>query len=363
MAIPAPVPPTYRDLSGEEAVEAEEDFYWILRLGLLHLYQLCGSGGYRRGGGGSGGGKLLVSYPPGSDAFREFCKAKGAIGGRTWNDNIIWVKGNCLRRDDEELLDLRFRSVKQSVKSTVERKEPLLDEVSEEETELELALGELASGITGSGEVAQGKRKRVEPLGGSGEKVAEEQSVSGDNLKEVEERARSAILQGKEDTNHMVSCLIKGIWLSIEEQESELKKAKSKLEKNLARAKTDALKEVKQLKAAHVVAISQLQVEEEVDAIKADTYAEEEEDEAEVLRVMDGLDGVSPQTVLDNQRDDVVFLVDGSEKIVKETSFRINDLESGLAREIETSKALLSTQTELQVTFEIGCLIFALYQL
>ncbi|KAF6161203.1 hypothetical protein GIB67_007844 [Kingdonia uniflora] len=147
---------------------------------------------------------LLVSYPPCSEAFREFCKAKGAIGGkwgkcvefaeyglslsltnlangerkkkvrritpedvlqfygvknfkasggsyfcvsftrrrlfdlnlacRTWNNNVIWVKGNYLQRDDEALLDLRFRSVKQSVKSTVEMKESLLDEVAEEKT-------------------------------------------------------------------------------------------------------------------------------------------------------------------------------------------------------------------------------------
>ncbi|KAF6136476.1 hypothetical protein GIB67_035035 [Kingdonia uniflora] len=58
MAIPVPVPPTYRGLSGEKAVEAEEDFYWILMLGPLHIYQLCGGGSYRRGGGGSRGGKL-----------------------------------------------------------------------------------------------------------------------------------------------------------------------------------------------------------------------------------------------------------------------------------------------------------------
>ncbi|KAF6139234.1 hypothetical protein GIB67_007981 [Kingdonia uniflora] len=83
---------------------------------------------------------------------------------------------------------------------------------------------------------------RVEPLGGSGEKVAEGRSVLGDDLKEVEERARLAILQGKEDTNHMVA---------------------------------------------------------------------------------------------------------------KEMSLRINNLESGLAREIKTSKALLSTQAELQVVSDL----------
>ncbi|KAF6167822.1 hypothetical protein GIB67_027600 [Kingdonia uniflora] len=161
--------------------------------------------------------------------------------GRTWSDNIIWVKGNCLQRDDEELLDLRFRSVKQSVNSTVERKESLLDEVAEEETEHELVLREFglsrkkrvesrskkvvkaqsiwsmtgvdegkrqtsgeeikkalpASGTVVSGKVAQGKRRWVEPLGNSREKFIEGRSASTDDLKEAEERARLAILQGK----------------------------------------------------------------------------------------------------------------------------------------------------------------------
>ncbi|KAF6135505.1 hypothetical protein GIB67_015358 [Kingdonia uniflora] len=189
-----------------------------------------------------------------------------------------------------------------------------------------------ASGTIVTGEVMQGKRKRVEPLGGSGEKVAEGRSISGDDLKVVEERARLAILQGKEDTNHM---------------------AKVKTNFDETAEERDRLGHHLMLKGYS---------QEEVDAIKADTYAEEEEKEAEVLGVVDGLDGVSPQTVLDNQGDDVELPVDRSEKVVKEMSLRINDLESGLAREIETSKALLSAQAELQAKFEIGCLIFVLYQ-
>ncbi|KAF6165689.1 hypothetical protein GIB67_012586 [Kingdonia uniflora] len=346
--------------------------------------------------------------------------------GRTWNDNIIWMKG---------------------VKSTVERKESLLDEVAEEETELELVLGELglsrkkrvesrskkvvnaqstrsmtgvdegkrktsgeevrartprsgtsaqpnlttnkivqkflkrqikktlpASGTTVSGEVIQRIRRRVEPLGNSGDKVVEGRSALMDDFKEVEERARLAILQGNEDTSQIAARLVKGIWLGIEEQESELKKAKSELEKNLAQAKTDALNEVKQLKAIHAVVIGQVQVKakanldemaeerdrlsrhlmlkgyslEEVDVTKVYTYAEEEEEEAEVLGVVDDLDGVSPQIVLDNQGDNAELPEGGSEKVVREMSLRINDRESRLARERKTSKALLSAQVELQ---------------
>ncbi|KAF6149933.1 hypothetical protein GIB67_008654, partial [Kingdonia uniflora] len=331
----------------------------------------------------------LVSYPPGSDAFREFCKAKAAVGGKwgncvefagqTRNDNIIWVKGNCLQRDDEETLDLRLRSVKQSMKSIVEMKESLLDEAAEEETELELVLKGLglsrnkrvdsssaqpnpvkpckvalkypkkrmlkalpASGTTGSGEVPKDKRMRAEPSGESGEKVAKGRSASVDNLKEVEERARLVVLQGEEDTNKMVVCLAKGIWLSIEEEKSELKKVNVELEKELDRSRVDALKDVKQLKDSHAVAIGQLQVEtkvkfnemfeehdrigrhlilkgyseEEVDVIKADTYVEEEdEEEAEAVGIVDGLDAISLQTVLDNQRDDIELPEGDSEKV------------------------------------------------
>ncbi|KAF6148464.1 hypothetical protein GIB67_038819 [Kingdonia uniflora] len=253
--------------------------------------------------------------------------------GRTWNDNVIWVKGNYLQRDDEEPLDLRFRTVKQSVKSTVERKKSLLDEVAEEETELELVL---------------------EGLGLSRKKMVDSKSDK-------------------------VTRLVKGIWLGIEEKKSKLKKAKNELEKDLAQAKTEAMKEVRQLKASHIVTIGQLHVkakanldeiveerdklgrhlmlkgysEEEVDAIKADTYVEEGEDEeAEMVGVVDGLDGVSRQTVLDNQEDDVELPEGGSEKVVKEMSLKINDLKSGLAREKKTSKALLSAQVNLQVELD-----------
>ncbi|KAF6141031.1 hypothetical protein GIB67_006476, partial [Kingdonia uniflora] len=34
--------------------------------------------------------------------------------GRPWNDNVIWMKSDCLQRDDEEPMELLFRTVKQS---------------------------------------------------------------------------------------------------------------------------------------------------------------------------------------------------------------------------------------------------------
>ncbi|KAF6151227.1 hypothetical protein GIB67_035669 [Kingdonia uniflora] len=283
----------------------------------------------------------------------------------------------------------------EGMKSEVEKNESMLDKVLEEETELKLVLEGLglsrkkrvdsksnkilkalpSSGTTESGEVTKDKRRRVEPSGESREKVVEGRSATVDDLKEVEKRARLAVLHGEEDTSKMVARLVKGIWLGIEEEKSDLKKANVKLENELARSRTNALKEVRQLKASHAVAIGQLKVEtkanfdevveehdrlgrhlmvkdyfeEEVDAIKADTYTEEEDEvKVEAVGMMDGLDGVSRQTVLDNQRDDAEIPDGSSDNAIREMSLKIKDQESGLVKERETSKALLSMKAELQ---------------
>ncbi|KAF6145710.1 hypothetical protein GIB67_010671 [Kingdonia uniflora] len=207
-----------------------------------------------------------------------------------------------------------------------------------------------ASGTTGSGEVAKDKRRRVEPSGESGEKIAEGRFSLVDDLKEVEEMARLAVLQGEEDMSKMVARLVKGIWLGIEEEKSELKKVNVELEKELARSRDDTLKEVKLGRHLMLKDYS----EEEAYAIKANTYFEEEdEEEAEAVGIMDCLDGVSRQIVLDNQGDDVELSEGGSEKIVRKISLKIYDLESGVARQRETSKALLSVQAELPLQSQV----------
>ncbi|KAF6134030.1 hypothetical protein GIB67_038321 [Kingdonia uniflora] len=217
------------------------------------------------------------------------------------------------------------------VKSTVERKESLFDEVAEEETELKLALGEL--GLS--------RKKRVKSRS---KKVAKAQSTR--LMTGVDKRTRETSgdeVRAKTHGSGSLSQLnLSKSKIAHKFPKRQIKKAlpassttvKSELEKNLARAKTDALKEVKQLKVAHAIAISQLQVEAKA---TLDEMAEERD-----------------RLVLDNQGDDVELPEGRSEKVVKEMSLRINDLEFGLVREIETSKALLSAQAELQVRFEIG---------
>ncbi|KAF6154768.1 hypothetical protein GIB67_032380, partial [Kingdonia uniflora] len=311
--------------------------------------QLIGGGGYRRG---SDGGQW-VSYPPGSDTFREFCKAKAVVGGK-WGIYVEFAsrqfRGPTIAEGEEYfyvLADLKVEKRDGGIDELISSEyfggnvqsdlsESFLCYQSQLEYGFSLPLTNLAKGIMNT--------------------IGECPVQLNGNMWEV---AR----------------LVQGIWLGIKEEKSELKKVNVELEKELARSRADALKDVKQLKASHAVVIGQLRVEtkvnldemveerdrlgyhlmlkvyseEEVDAIKADIYAEvEDEEEAEVVRIVDGLDGISRQTVLDNQRDNVKLPEGGSEKAVREMSLRINDLESGLARERETYKALLSAQTELQ---------------
>ncbi|KAF6142758.1 hypothetical protein GIB67_018469 [Kingdonia uniflora] len=196
----------------------------------------------------------LVSYPPGSNSFREICNTKGAIGG------------------------------KRGVKSTMERKESLLDKVTEKETELKIVLGEL--GLS--------RKKRVESCSSCHRDLA--------RYRRAGVRAEEAIGQ-----------------LQVK-----------------AKANLDEMAEVRDSLSRYLMLKGYSQ--EEVNAIKADTYVEEEEEE-EVLEVVDGQDGVYHQTVLDNQGDDVELPEGGSEK-VEGKDFRIKKGLEDLSKATECTEIL-----------------------
>ncbi|KAF6172525.1 hypothetical protein GIB67_007038, partial [Kingdonia uniflora] len=179
----------------------------------------------------------------------------------------------------------------------------------------------------------------VKLSGKSGEKVTEGRSAMVDDLKEVVERARLAVLHGKEDTSKMVFRLVKGIWLGIEEEKIELKKLQVETKANL-----DEMVEERDRLGSNLMLKGYS--EEEVDAIKADTYAvEEDEKEAEVVGIVDDL-----MVFLARRCLTIKGMTSSSLKVVvrREMSLKIDDLEFGLVRERETSKSLLSTQAELQ---------------
>ncbi|KAF6158208.1 hypothetical protein GIB67_015002 [Kingdonia uniflora] len=166
-------------------------------------------------------------------------------------------------------------------------------------------------------------------------KVVEDQPVVEDDWKEVEEKARLAALHREEEMSRMAARLMKGICLRVEEERDVLKRKKVELERNVARLKSDLSKKGKRLealKASQVVEINKLEPEvkvdleevvaerdrfrrhlmskgyfkDEVNAIRDDTYVEEDKDEETediTIGIVDGLDGVSPLTLRDNQGD------------------------------------------------------------
>ncbi|KAF6148055.1 hypothetical protein GIB67_024230 [Kingdonia uniflora] len=241
-----------------------------------------------------------------------------------------------------------------------------------------------AFGTTKSGKAGE-KRRWVKPEM-SGVKVIEDRPVVEDDWKEVEVKARLAALHGEEEMSRMAARLMKGICLGVEEERVELKRKKVELERNVAQLKFDLSKEGKQLealKASQVVEINKLQAEpnvdleeavaerdrlghhlmskgyseDEVDAIRADTYMEEDEGkeiEDIATGIVDGLDGVSPQMVRDNQGDDNECPELKNEKKLKDICLRIKDLEVELDMERETSTSLLSSQAKLQVELELA---------
>ncbi|KAF6175192.1 hypothetical protein GIB67_022873 [Kingdonia uniflora] len=323
--------------------------------------------------------RKLVTYPPCLDAFKEFCKAKAVIGG-TWatEEEYFYLLDDLDEEKRERGIDesISLEYFDGSVQSDIS--EVFLCYLSQLEYGLSLPLTNLAKGIinkivacpvqlngnmwvvlsicghlnekwenegkmlkrpsasgtTGSGEVkGKEKRRKIKPSGKLGEKVAEERPAAEDDLKEGEERVRLAALHGDEDMNKM---------LGVEEEKSELKKAKIELEKKIARAKADAFKDGYS--------------EDEVDAIKADTYVEEGDDEEveEVSAgVVNGLDGVSRQTVLDNQGDDTELLEGENEKAFERLKGQFEADFQNCRSELERlKKKMIEKDNELKVAQE-----------
>ncbi|KAF6136943.1 hypothetical protein GIB67_005325 [Kingdonia uniflora] len=63
--------------------------------------------------------------------------------GRVWNDNLLWVSGECLQRSDEEPLELNNRIITKGINYKVLKKESFIDVVVREGNELKAVLKEL----------------------------------------------------------------------------------------------------------------------------------------------------------------------------------------------------------------------------
>ncbi|KAF6160483.1 hypothetical protein GIB67_019252 [Kingdonia uniflora] len=63
--------------------------------------------------------------------------------GRVWNDNHLWVPGECLQRSDEEPLKLNNRTITKGINCKVSRKESFIDVVARQGNELKAVFKEL----------------------------------------------------------------------------------------------------------------------------------------------------------------------------------------------------------------------------
>ncbi|KAF6168059.1 hypothetical protein GIB67_011444 [Kingdonia uniflora] len=76
-------------------------------------------------------------------SFVRPCFFDLSSAGRVWNDNLLWVSGECLQRSDEEPLELNNKTITKGINYKMSRKESFIDVVAKEGTELEAVLKEL----------------------------------------------------------------------------------------------------------------------------------------------------------------------------------------------------------------------------
>ncbi|KAF6170803.1 hypothetical protein GIB67_015755 [Kingdonia uniflora] len=408
MAIPAPIPLTYQDLTGEVAVEAEEDFYYKWR---FYAFVFTGEerwaclrtlmedrvrGSYE----GIEGNITLTSYRVShhecrmvrkrygnrenkyvkkkrgvvmiesfkilentqrerrkirgfdnelSEGDKRFKRAKDYGSHRWLYSSIVREKLDATTDSYSDTKEIVFKmgsspvnEVSTSgltnepdieeevgleqfpgVKPKLERKESLLDEVMEEEIELELVVEELCLS----------RIKRVDSRSNKVQKALSTWSMTG-----VDEGKRQ--ISGEEARTNISKTPRTGSLVQpnpVKLSKIALKYPKKRMLKVLsatapmkvvrprkirgggsnprvkAEANFDEMVEEHGRLGHHLMLKSYF--EEEVEAIKADTYVEEEdEEEAEVVRIVGGLDGVSRQMVLDNQGNDVELPEGGSKK-------------------------------------------------
>ncbi|KAF6145766.1 hypothetical protein GIB67_016215 [Kingdonia uniflora] len=328
MSIPAPIPLMYQGLSEAEVVGAEEDFYYKWRFYVVVL---------------TGEDRWVYLRTLVKDRVKALYVGivRERIFGSFGYDVELPVREYQLEGLDVRSRELEYARYfyevyfRELVRDAVERERTsrtgnLAQPNPTKSSKITLKYPKKwmlkalpASGTTGSGEVTKDKRRRVEPSRESGEKVAEGRSVVVDGLKGVIERARLVVLHREEDTNKM---------LQVE-----------------AKANLDEMVEERDRLGHHLMLKGYS--EEEVDAIKVDTYVEEkDEEEAEAVGIVDGLDGVSYQTVLDNQGDSVDLPEGGSEK-VEEKDAKINKglkelAENILEGEIKVKESLMKRKEE-----------------
>ncbi|KAF6159018.1 hypothetical protein GIB67_042099 [Kingdonia uniflora] len=238
-----------------------------------------------------------VKYVTATDgAYLSSCSSRPCFfdlssAGQVWNDNPLWVSGECHHWSDEEPLELNNRTITKGICCKVSRKESFIDVVAREGTELEADLKEL--------EISRFKR-----VASKDDKVVLEESdkiAEGTDLRPRIE-AETGLLEKQCYVNArkmMVSIVDdefkKDRSIELEKRNSQLKEEKNQFEENLTREREDFQLELE--KEREAVALKQKEV-------RAESVAEQPCREAlpakEVEEMEDGLN-VAEKTAADNQ--------------------------------------------------------------
>ncbi|KAF6141862.1 hypothetical protein GIB67_003233, partial [Kingdonia uniflora] len=305
--------------------------------------------------------------------------------GQVWNDNLLWVSGECLQRSDEGPLELNNRTITKGINCKVSRKESFIDVVAREGTELEAILKELKISrfkrvASKDDKVRRSQAKRR--LAGKTPGSMEEKLSTPERNTPLKLARLNEILDGPLDVATVSSTVfaraLRDVQLGFQDRSTELEKRisqlegeKNQLEDNLIRERgafqleREKEKEVAALKLKEVRAKSEIEAERLVTAsaisqnslvgklyqlryTKAEIMAFNEGnyeemkimDEEEVEDREDGLN-VAEKTAADNQ--------ETINHEIESSRLRVEDLEGLL--EVE-KKSSVELQKELNVARE-----------
>ncbi|KAF6138742.1 hypothetical protein GIB67_040874 [Kingdonia uniflora] len=218
-----------------------------------------------------------------------------SFAGRVWNENLVWVSGECLQRSDEEPLKLNNRTITKGISCKVSRKESFIDSFAKEGTKLEVALKKL--GIN-----------RFKRVASKDDKVVLEESVK--IIEGVDLRPRFEAETGLMEEQCRAKAREKGV-IVVEDKfkKLELEKERESAALKLKEVRAKSAAETERLVSASATSHNNLAgklyqlryTKVEILAFSEENYEEKEiVDEKEVEEMEDGLN-VAKKTVADNQ--------------------------------------------------------------
>ncbi|KAF6143824.1 hypothetical protein GIB67_016745 [Kingdonia uniflora] len=223
---------------------------------------------------------------------------------RVWNDNLLWVSGECPQRSDEEPLGLNNRTI-----TKVSRKESFIDVVARDDTELESVPKELEISRfkreASKDDKNLGKRKAVKRGAASRSVTLDSVDDSSKRRKDRSIELEKRIFQLEGEKNQ----LVENVTRERETFQLELEKEREAAALKLKEVRAESVAEAKRLVTASATSLNNLTgklyqlryTKAEIMAFSEGNYEDKEiTDEEEVEKMEVGLN-VAEKPVVDNQ--------------------------------------------------------------